>query len=88
MAVQYATNVTMKTKPKPKDSSNIRLIRALQLENAGLKKQLGYLNNDIGVQMKALKAIAKTVEFPANRTLEYLPKWVKDNWPSSKIVIN
>lgn len=78
----------MKPKQTPKDSSNTRLIRALQTENTKLKKQLAHLNNDIGLQMGALKAIAKTVGFPANQTLEHLPKWVKDHWPKSEIVIN
>lgn len=79
---------TQAMKPKPKDSSNTRLIRALQTENAKLKKQLAHLNNDIGIQMNSLKAIAKTVGFPANETLEHLPIWVWNHWSKSEIVIN
>lgn len=77
----------MKTKPKPKDSSNTRLIRALTIENTRLKKQLTHLNNDVGVQMNSLKAIAKTVDFPSNRTLERLPKWVEYYcyWPTGDV---
>lgn len=76
-------------KPKQtKDSSNTRLIRALTIENTKLKKQLAHLNNDVGFQMGALKAIAKSVGFPANQTLEHLPGWIDEHWPKSEIVIN
>lgn len=78
----------MKTKQTPKDSSNARLIRALQTENAKLKKELRYITNEVGLMVNSLKAIAKTVGFPANETLEHLPIWVWNHWPKSEIVIN